>query len=541
MTSMKKYISSILALGVATLAGAQGLNKEITIEKEIVPEQRAATRLPVTHSLITPKVTQTIPTFSSNGVNAGISPELQLLDPAATADTLTPSPYRGYASVGYFPSYNLGASAGYRLIDDSRTLLGAWLQFNGYSYDRDAVTRADNADNKTNVSDNSFKLGVDFARSLTRTGVLSANFNFGYGKNKFNDDDRYTRTATQFLLDADWKGTSGAVNYNVGAFGGYFGNSMDENSNSPFSQTTYGGRLGAEYLGLSLDVSALLSSYSRDVDNVNTENPGLISINPSYTYKKADLLVHLGLKADFSINSGKSFRVAPDVRLEYRPDPMFAFYVAADGGVKVNTMASVYDISHFINPTFVYGNSYVPMDLRGGFIVGPFRGGSLEIFGGYAKADDWLMTAYDIMDVEDVKAWHAGARLAYNYRDIVAAKASVEFAPSSGNKVYYLWRDRAKTVADISVEAHPIDKLTLEAGWELRTGRRLSDELHIIGGTELRDLGNVSNLSFGAAYRITEPFTVFARGENLLAKKWDLMGWLPANGVCGLVGVSYKF
>ena len=203
MTSMKKYISSILALGVATLAGAQGLNKEITIEKEIVPEQRAATRLPVTHSLITPKVTQTIPTFSSNGVNAGISPELQLLDPAATADTLTPSPYRGYASVGYFPSYNLGASAGYRLIDDSRTLLGAWLQFNGYSYDRDAVTRADNADNKTNVSDNSFKLGVDFARSLTRTGVLSANFNFGYGKNKFNDDDRYTRTATQFLLDAE--------------------------------------------------------------------------------------------------------------------------------------------------------------------------------------------------------------------------------------------------------------------------------------------------------------------------------------------------
>ena len=48
------YLSAISAITVFSL-GAQGLNKEITIEKEIVPEQRAATRLDVSHTIIAPQ------------------------------------------------------------------------------------------------------------------------------------------------------------------------------------------------------------------------------------------------------------------------------------------------------------------------------------------------------------------------------------------------------------------------------------------------------------------------------------------------------
>ncbi|MDE6266546.1 MAG: hypothetical protein K2M07_04245 [Muribaculaceae bacterium] len=534
---MKKYITSIFALGVAALAGAQGLNKEITIEKEIVPEQRAATRLPVTHSVITPKVSQTAPSFSSRGVTAGISPEMTLLDPAVTGDSLIASPYRGYLSLGYFPAYNLGASAGYRFIDNQTTMLGAWGQFNGYSYNRHPLSAGD-GDYKTKVADNSVTIGVDFSHHATETGVISANLDFGYGKNNVGEDDLWNRSATQFHLDAGWKDSAGDLNYNIGAFGGYFGNSFAGENHDPFNQTTYGGTAGVEFAGASLDVYALLTSLKNGDNTSGIDNPGLVSFNPAYTFHNNAVMVHLGLKADISIRSGKSFRVAPDVRIEYRPDPLFAFYVAADGGVKVNTMETLYDYSHFTDPCYFYGNSYIPFDLSGGFVIGPFRGGSLEIFGGYAKADDWLMTGVDgAMAVEDVRGWHAGARLSYSFRDILRAKASVEMAPSSGNKAYYLWRDRAKTVADISVEVRPITPLTLEAGWELRSGRTLGETL----SPEDSDLGTVSNLRFGAAYRITDPFTIFARGENLLGKKWDILGSVPANGLCGLVGVSYKF
>lgn len=544
---MKKLYISLMAVALAATAGAQGLNKEITIEKEIVPEQRAATRLPVNHSVLAPEVKQSVPAFSSRGVNAEIAPEMYTLYPALTGDALTPSPYRGYAVLGYFPAYNLGASAGYRFIDDDLTRLGAWIQFDGFSYDRAPVSQP--LDKKPKVSDNSLKAGVDFRRQLTRTGELTLNLDFGYGKNKIGNMDLFEndRTATQFHFGAGWKATAGRVDYKVSAFTGVFSNSYSDKRLEMPRQFSYGGSVGVEGFGFSLDLSAEMNNYNhqRYVNEVAEGGitMGAVRINPAYTYRTDNASLRVGVNADFSIHSGKSVVVAPDVRLDFRPDKMFGVYLAADGGVKVNSLESIYNISHFITPEYIYDNSRVPLDMRVGVVIGPFRGGSLELFGGYAKADDWLMLDHFMaLAPQDVKAWHGGARLSYNWRNIIAAKASVEAAPSSEKKAYYLWRDRAKTVVNISVEAHPIKKLALEAGWELRSGRCTSQLLDVVG-TQLPNptLGNVSNLRFGVSYRITDQFTVFGRGENLLGKKWDVISMVADNGVCGLIGAGYKF
>lgn len=102
---MKKSIfASAIAMMVAFPAFSQGLNKEITIEKEIVPEQRAATRMQVTHNVLAPQITRQNLKFSSAGVNATLSPYIMTLDPAFTGNAVNPSPYRGYAAIGYFPA-----------------------------------------------------------------------------------------------------------------------------------------------------------------------------------------------------------------------------------------------------------------------------------------------------------------------------------------------------------------------------------------------------------------------------------------------------
>lgn len=535
---MKKPYILLIALCLAASVRGQGLNKEITIEKEIVPEQRAATRLPVTHSVLTPEVKQTVPAFSSRGMSTEIAPEMLTLDPAASGDTLVPSPYRGYAAVGYFPSYNLGASAGYRFIDNDVTTLGAWGQFNGCSFSRVPVTVDEDA--KMDVSDNSLKIGADFRRRITSSGKLLLNLDFGYGKSKAGDIDLNNRTATQFHFGAGWRHAAGKLRYDIDAFAGVFSNSVaDERFSKLPRQLSYGASALVDYNGLSLGVSALVLNFNATPIN-SSESLGAVTVNPAYTYRSATTCLRIGLHADFSIHSGKSVTVAPDVRADYRHSPLFAVYAAADGGVKVNTMESIYDYSHFLTPTVIYGNSRVPLELRGGVVIGPFRGASLELFGGYAMADNWdMVSAGNYLVVMDVKAWHAGAQLSYNFRGLVSAKARVEAAPSSGNKVYYLWRDRAKTVVNIAVEAHPISALTLEAGWELRSGRKV--ELESPADLATLDLGNVNNLRFGASYRVTQPLTVFARGENLLGKKWDTVGNIPANGLCGLIGVGYKF
>ena len=109
-------------------------------------------------------------------------------------------------------------------------------------------------------------------------------------------------------------------------------------------------------------------------------------------------------------------------------------------------------------------------------------------------------------------------------------------APQASDKGYYRWVDRARYVVDASVKVHPVDKLDLELDYEFRGNRKLYNYV----GME-RKLGNKSDLSFGAAYRITPQFSVWARGENLLNHRYDLLLSVPAQGIKGLVGVSYKF
>ena len=535
---MKKSIfASAIAMMVAFPAFSQGLNKEITIEKEIVPEQRAATRMQVTHNVLAPQITRQNLKFSSAGVNASLSPYIMTLDPAFTGKAVNPSPYRGYAAIGYFPAYNLGASAGYRFIDNDRTFLGAWAQFDGFSYNRTSVT---SPEDKTKVSDNALRAGADFARMITDNGKLSVNIDLGYGKSKAEYNTYGAVSTTLGNIKAGWTAGDQRMNYHIDAYGGFLSNSTADKLQYTPGETTFGGSVGAEFCGFALDLEAEFARFSHESHTIaDGATRGAVALKPSYTYRTAKTSLKVGLSADISVNSGKKFHVAPDVRLDVRPDDIFGFYISAVGGTKLNSLSSIYNYSHFIAPLYTYENSDIPLDLNAGLIFGPFRGGALEIFGGYAIADEWLLPDYNVMNHYDIKAWHAGARLSYDYRSLLSFKASVEAAPSSGNKIYFMWRDRAKTVVNISADVHPIEPLTISAAWELRSGRRTQA---MVGEVLTEDkLGNVSNLSLGAAYRVSQPFTIFLRGENLLNKKWDLLAGLPANGICGLAGVSYKF
>jgi len=197
--------------------------------------------------------------------------------------------------------------------------------------------------------------------------------------------------------------------------------------------------------------------------------------------------------------------------------------------------------------------SNVPVDASLKFTVGPVAGVSLKLFGGYSMANDWLMPSqsrpslanvgvnilnpyYSLFVPYDIKGWLLGAGIGYRWRDIVDFEATAQMAPQATDKGYYRWLDRARYVADASVKVHPVDNLDLELGYEFRGGRKLYN----YAGAE-RKLGNKSDLSLGAAYRISPQLSVWLRGENLLNHHYDLLLSLPAQGIKGLVGVSYKF
>ncbi len=54
-------------------------------------------------------------------------------------------------------------------------------------------------------------------------------------------------------------------------------------------------------------------------------------------------------------------------------------------------------------------------------------------------------------------------------------------------------------------------------------------------------MGNISDLKFDARYEISGNFDVWARVENLLCRRAELLPGLQTQGVHGLVGVMLRF
>ena len=118
----ERFTICVLAIGLAFCAGAQSLDKEIKVQRDIIPEHRSAERLPISPVISLPAVNRSKLNYSMVDKPMGITPAMQIL-PVNYPDVNYPEIYPGYAAIGYMPVYNAGVSAGYRLINTSKTRL----------------------------------------------------------------------------------------------------------------------------------------------------------------------------------------------------------------------------------------------------------------------------------------------------------------------------------------------------------------------------------------------------------------------------------
>ncbi len=576
-----KKISYIL-LFAAFSAQAQKLSTEITVERTVVPAERAATRLnSVSPSIVPATVQDTRIDMAEYGQPGTLTRSSYLLAPAAWADTFALSPYRGYVSAGYFPVYNLGVSAGYRLLQTSDTRLGVWGQFDGYAYD--SKEHAENG--KTpDFKNNSFAIGADFDRRFGRTGVLSAGVAYRFGKQSL-PDSHYIVDRNLNMVDAKiaWWARAGRVGYHVGAELHSFGYKEDYGSSGyadgmpapqlhlfdKGTETRFEANAGlitrlggSSRAGLELKADFLSRPDGMvivpDFDNKRWEiagadggTLGVMTATPYYAFG-GDKGVNLRLGARLDISTGgkdKKFHVAPDVLASYAAKG-FSIYARAGGGEVLNTQRSLYDYTPFFPAGWQYRRSHLPLTVDAGINVGPFAGFGIELFGGWARANNWLMPAFvaglgggygDVTFLAtDIKGTHAGVRASYSWRSMVDVKASVEFAPQKPGSGYYLWRDRAKMVLEASLAVRPVEKLEVNVGYELRADRAA----YGYDGTEMPEaisLGDASLLSVSARYSITPALDVFTRGDNLLGSDYYMLPGVRAQGLHGLVGASFKF
>lgn len=562
----------------ALAAGAQTLHQDIEVEQQTAPVKREAARITILPEVkLPPARTASLP-YSSKVVSAKVPGVISTLEPARWTDPDALPDLRGYVTGSVFPLFNADLSAGYRLVDNDRTRLSLWGQYDGSLYHRGRVNNK-----QTLWRDHTATAGLDLRQTIGSTSALDAalDYTYGYhnlwngnglGATTYSHSSSRVNFAAAFSSKTEGLDYSARLNFNRFAFNRASAELTGRDHLAGQSLFSIGGT-GALAIGetsqvaLDADITMLRTSghlQSRipftfnDIVAVGAATSGVVSVRPRFINRTRVTSVSVGAVMDVAIKSGKTINFAPDVTLAWMPVQIFGAEISAKGGLTLNTICSLNEgVTPYLNPTLAYGSSRLPYDLGGKLTFGPFLSVSVEAFFRYAKTDGWLMPAGTLgalnsgaaFERVDLKGYNAGVKLRYDNGRNVAVSAAWATAPSSQYRGWYEWRDRARNVIEAAVTIRPVKPLDVTAGFELRSGRKYYayNPIPEVEGSytyypvESARLGTVANLKLSASYRYTKRLTLFASGENLLSRNWQMIGGRPAQGATGLVGASYKF
>lgn len=596
-----KHIALLAACHTVVCASAQEqLSKEITVEREIVPEVRAASRLAVYPRTLTIEPTAKSLDFRSHTSLSEIPGAITTLEPAATEAAVPPTPWRGYVNAGYFPSAQVGISAGYAIVDTEATKLNVWAQADNNSYKARVIPDAE----KETFRHFSGKLGLGLTQKIGTAGTLGVTTDFGYStfrqpwsviERAFDPEAPLaSQNVAEWNIGAIWRGNATPdLEYHVGAGAGIYNFSKGlpvdisgvagEFELPAIHQTGFNADLGigqkiGDNASAGVDLTADFTSYNSFVqpadlfaaDALSEDNQpvapafggktlGVVSFKPYYRYAKGIVSLKAGVKLDLTVNSGKVFHVAPDVLFAVNPASGFGAWLRVGGGEHLNTLQSLTAFTPYISQCMAYGVSNLPVTGDFGLRFGPVQGASLTLQLSYASANNWLLPVMAdsqlLFDAVDVRSWKASAQLHWSFRRLLSLDVTFESTLGSDDKNTWIdWRDRARHVLQAAVSVRPVAPLTIDLSYSLRMKRRMpvaGDMFLLLAGDAQPgeavaavadfNLKDVSNLSVGATYRVTDAFSVFARVENILNTDSYLLPFVPAQGISGLVGIGYKF
>lgn len=577
--TLNKFIPALAALLLPAFytTAQQPLEQDITVEHEVVPERRDVSRLNFMPVVTLPAVKTTPLAYSSRNLQITVPGTITTLQPAAFADTLAVSPYRGYAALGIFPLYNLGATVGYKFIDNDHTRLAAFMQYDGSLY-KGHILSSDGA--RQSVRNNTGLLDITLHQAVGSKSFIDAVVELElarYNMPTFFGDFK-SQGMHRIAAEASWISHFRKFDYEIGLRYSNFGysntikpisNSVLPDAFSPVTEnrfnldlkarktlghySTIGAEVDFSYIGNSSNFAVHTNNYGGyTFTDAGKFNHALLRLYPYYRFDINKFRLDLGARLDFTFNSGKAIHIAPRALASWKPSKMLTIFAKAGGGEHQNTLLDLYEVTPYAQTFLAYGNSHIPLTLDAGITFGTFHGFYAKASAGYARANNWMMPVYlknyaiTLFKPINMRGMYWRAEAGFSNR-LIEVTASYQAATQGYNKGYYLWRDRAKGELEGKIKVTPVKPLDVSMTYTWRHGRVMinrqtfNDADVAITTSDYITLGDVRNLSLGGTYRYTDRISMFVTFNNILNRHYFLPGLVEAQGLNGLIGATYKF
>lgn len=550
---MKQSLLLILALPLSL--AAQDLSTEIVVDRTIEADLPAASP-------------------AQNAWPAMVRPqdkhhELRVADYTMTADYqavarsdksklfngLAPAnDYRGFAWLGYFPSYNLGGGLGYRAVASRNNTLDVAAAFEGASWHGYRLMQT-----KPTFRYNTFSLNADYSHLFNDGAIFTARADYAHDGVRKGD---YSQGYNHANIEAGYR-YEGELSCSAEGFYRTFSvaDAMPTSAGQvPGASTRLFGVKGNIESSATADMRvgmALRFEYfdgkgsELTLTDIQAENLSqwAVGLTPHVAFERDAFSAHLGLNLDICKYPDKTrLHVSPDVSLTLDLGKRALVYVQATGGESFTTLGELYDYSVFAPGFALLAPQFAKVDGRAGVRLGDFSGFTVDLHAGYSAADGVAMPrllylpggeGVNAFASRSVTGWYAGFEVNYKYGERFAASASARAYTHGAGHGCYTERDNARGVVKLEATYRLSDKLLLGTRYELRACRFAYAQNQ---GTSFRyNLGNVSDLGVNVSYEFSRRLSFFCRAENLLCRRSYILPGIPGQRLHGLLGAAYKF
>lgn len=599
---MKTIYNSIKAICIIALLSMpavvvaqeeQSVSRELTLEREYDPSVQDANKVNTLPAVKEPEVRKMPIDYSTFTVPTEPQREIGLLPSGSIMTDMKYNKRRGYLNFGAGTLLNINGDAGYHILSTDRDQLN--LFFSHRSTNGNIKFIQDHIDAKTkaklnenlgglnyrHVSDKSaFKIGANYGRSsfnyyglpgylfptvTPSPGIESENSETPVFD---NDTNQVNQTINAYIGVESVPDAPVGYLFNVDYinFGQKYSNMIDADGVTEHTiqalfdlHATFGGAqkvgLGAKIDYFNYKVPNILIG---DIGQELSDNRFIGTLSPYYKVEGENWNIKLGVNASFITKEDKKFVASPNIAADVAVGNKTVLYLTAEGGPEVN---SYYELSRKNRYVALYGTpatSRTWLDALAGVKSGVAPGFWFDIFAGYKITDDdcfflpVTMTQFgntSSIILLDSKRFLVGVNLKYAYQKLfeinlkgVYNNWNIEDTdnwliedPTPEFKAY----GRPEMEITAGLKVNPIERLSLQADYYLGTGRYTS--MWMRGHSDPLKMKNINELNVTGSYTFNDTFGIYAKVNNLLFQKYEMLYGYPLQGFSIMGGININF
>lgn len=277
-------------------------------------------------------------------------------------------------------------------------------------------------------------------------------------------------------------------------------------------------------------------------------NRNYFRLNPFVEYRKEGLGIKAGaniiFENDITANKKSDFHVYPDIQASYMLNDGFGIYAGFEGDVLRKTYYDFVMENQFLGPSDqllnTIQNFVAKVGLKGtvngeltyeaGVNIGKFA--NMHFFN--VSPTDSLK--FNLIYDSDTRLINYTAKVGWDYQDWYKLNASINYYQYTLNDLVAAFH-RPEWELNLGNTFKPMNKLLIHANLNAMGGIIAFNR----GLDTTEVLPTILDLHLKIDYKITDQFSVFAVGNNLLNQRNQRFLNYPVRGIQGIGGLTFKF